>query len=141
MGAVPVQEARPAPELARHERVTRERQARPAEPAPPPASVAAEPRDAIAIPADILSSSKNSQASATEARARSLTDADHLATLNAIWQAETAKMARSPATGSSSWPNLARPRSRATGSPPSSVPPARPGHTWPSRRKEFRTPA
>jgi hypothetical protein len=82
---------RPAPELARHERITRERLALPAEPAPPSASVVPEPRDAIAIPADILSSSKNSQASATEARARSLSDADHLATLNAIWQGETAK--------------------------------------------------
>jgi hypothetical protein len=82
---------RPAPELARHERITRERLALPAEPAPPSAPSGPEPRDAIAIPADILSSSKNSQASATEARARSLSDADHLATLNAIWQGETAK--------------------------------------------------
>jgi AAA domain len=83
---------RPAPELARHERITRERLALPAEPAPSSAPVVPEPREAIAIPADILSGSKNTQASATQARDRSLSDADHLATLNAIWHGETTKL-------------------------------------------------
>jgi hypothetical protein len=82
---------RPAPELARHERVTRERLALPAGPAPAPDPAVPEPRAAIAIPADILAGSKNAPVSATEARARSLSDADHLATLNAIWHGETAK--------------------------------------------------
>jgi ATP-dependent exoDNAse (exonuclease V) beta subunit len=83
---------RTAPELGRHERITRERLGLPAEPAPPSASAAPEPRDAIAIPADILLSSKNAQDSATQTRTRSLSDADHLATLHAIWQGETTKL-------------------------------------------------
>jgi hypothetical protein len=79
---------RPAPELERHERVQRERAGLPAA-AAAGADGRPEPRDAIAVAADILGLD-GSEASATEAQSRALTNADHLALLNAMWQWETA---------------------------------------------------
>ena len=48
-----------------------------------------EPRDAIAVAADILEHD-GSQESALETQSRALANADHLAVLNAMWQGETA---------------------------------------------------
>ena len=78
---------RPAPELDRHQRTERERDGQPAGPTGP--SGDPEPRDAIAVAADILEHD-GSQESALETRSRALASADHLAVLNAMWQGETA---------------------------------------------------
>ena len=78
---------RPAPELARHQRIERERDGYPAEPVE--AGGNPEPRDAIAVAADILEHD-GSQESALETQSRALANADHLAVLNAMWQGETA---------------------------------------------------
>jgi hypothetical protein len=78
---------RPAPELDRHQRIERERDGYPAEQAE--AGGNPEPRDAIAVAADILEHD-GSQESALETQSRALANADHLAILNAIWQGETA---------------------------------------------------
>jgi len=78
---------RPAPELDRHQRIERERDGHPARPAQVAGSP--EPRDAIAVAADILGHD-GAQESALETRARALANADHLAVLNAMWQGETA---------------------------------------------------
>ena len=78
---------RPAPELDRHHRIERERDGYPAEPAG--AGGSPEPRDAIAVAADILEHD-GSQESALETQSRALANADHLAVLNAMWQGETA---------------------------------------------------
>ncbi|MGH3221081.1 MAG: ATP-dependent DNA helicase [Streptosporangiaceae bacterium] len=79
---------RPAPELDRYERSRRERQGlmpgRPAEPGPG----SPDPREPIAVLADVLDRNGAEQ-SASEARRRNLANADHLAVLNAIWTAET----------------------------------------------------
>jgi len=88
---------RPAPELARHERIGRERAGLPARPsaagagpvAPGEGGGGLEPREAIAVAADILGHD-GAEASALETRDRALADADHLAVLNAMWQGETA---------------------------------------------------
>jgi len=78
---------RPAPELERHERIERERDGQPAGPAATEGNP--EPRDAIAVAADILGHD-GSQESALETQSRALANADHLAVLNAMWQGETA---------------------------------------------------
>ena len=77
---------RPAPELARSERLERERDGQPTGPV---ADGSPEPRDAIAVAADILGHD-GSQESALETQSRALANADHLALLNAMWQGETA---------------------------------------------------
>jgi hypothetical protein len=77
---------RPAPEISRHERSQRERAGLPLTPVQ--AGGSPEPRDAIAVAADILGL-KDSQESALETRGRSLSNADHLAVLHAIWHEET----------------------------------------------------
>ena len=78
---------RPAPELERYDRTRRERQGFPAaQPAPGP--VGHEPREPIAVLADVLSRD-GAELSATETRRRNLANADHLAVLHAIWTAET----------------------------------------------------
>ncbi len=77
---------RPAPELARYQRIEREHAGLPPEPAF--ADGSAEPRDAIAVAADILSHD-GSEESALGTRASALANADHLAFLHAIWQGET----------------------------------------------------
>jgi conjugative relaxase-like TrwC/TraI family protein len=80
---------RPAPELARHAQVQRERAGQPPDPRVPPDMP--EPRDALAVLADVLQRD-GSQQSATSTRRQALADADHLATLNAIWQGETSAL-------------------------------------------------
>ena len=78
---------RPAPELDRYDRIRHEHQGFPAsQPAPGPGG--AEPREPIAVLADVLSRD-GAELSATETRRRNLANADHLAVLHAIWTAET----------------------------------------------------
>ena len=79
---------RPAPELDRYERIRRERAGYP----PMPLS-GAQPhqvgeREPIAVLADVLSRD-GAELSASAIRQRNLANADHLATLHAIWTAET----------------------------------------------------
>ena len=82
--ADPVPGPRPAPELDRYDQIQTERPGIPA-PATPPAP----PGDALAVLSAVLE--RDGQlSSATQDRHRALTDADHLAILNAIWTAETA---------------------------------------------------
>jgi hypothetical protein len=80
---------RPAPELDRHARVLQERAGLPVADRSGPAASGAEPRDAIAVAADILGYD-GSELSALETQSQALADADHLAVLHAIWQGETA---------------------------------------------------
>jgi hypothetical protein len=78
---------RPAPELGRYDRHQRERNGHaPAPPSPGPACP--DPREPIAVLADILERD-GSEPSASEYRRRSLANADHLGILNAQWAAET----------------------------------------------------
>jgi hypothetical protein len=80
--------ARPAPELGRYERLRRERAGYlPDEPSPASPDRAGQ-REPIAVLADVLSRDGAEQ-SASEVRQRNLAHADHLATLHAIWTAET----------------------------------------------------
>jgi hypothetical protein len=80
--------ARPAPELDRYERLRRERAGYlPDEPSPASPGRAGQ-REPIAVLADILGR-YGAELSATETRRRNLANADHLATLHAIWTAET----------------------------------------------------
>ncbi len=82
--ADPAPGPRPAPELARYDQIHAERSGVPA-PATPPAA----PAEALAVLSAVLE--RNGQlTSATQARHRALTDADHLAILNAIWTDQTA---------------------------------------------------
>ena len=78
--ADPVPGPRPAPELARYDRITGERAAQPA--------AAAETQDALAVLSGVLERD-GQQLSASQTRQGALTNADHLAILNAIWTAET----------------------------------------------------
>jgi hypothetical protein len=78
---------RPAPELARHERLRRERDGLPAEPAEP--AHQPDPREPVAVLADVLQRD-GGQMSALETQRQNLVNADHLAILNAQWQQETA---------------------------------------------------
>ena len=78
---------RAAPELDRYERIRLERLGYPpGEPAP--RSVDPDPREPIAVLADVLGRD-GTQLSASQTRQRNLANADHLAILNAIWSAET----------------------------------------------------
>jgi hypothetical protein len=79
---------RPAPELDRYEDVRRERAGYlPDEPSPASAARTGQ-REPIAVLADILSRD-GAELSASAIRQRNLANADHLATLHAIWTAET----------------------------------------------------
>ena len=78
--ANPVPGPRPAPELARHDRLT----AGPGD-QPTPAAATAE---ALTVLAAVLERD-GQQLSATQTRNQALSDADHLALLHAIWAAET----------------------------------------------------
>jgi len=80
---------RPAPELARHTRVQRERAGQPPSRRVPPTRPG--PRETLAVLADVLARD-GSQQSATSTRRQALADADHLAALNAIWQGETSEL-------------------------------------------------
>jgi hypothetical protein len=79
---------RPAPELDRYDRIGRERDGYP--PGQPAAMTAsgADPREAIAVLADVLGRD-GAELSASETMRRNLATADHLAVLHAIWAAET----------------------------------------------------
>jgi hypothetical protein len=80
--ADPVPGPRPAPELARYDRLTAQH---PGE----PAATAAGTRDALAVLAGVLDRD-GQQLSASQTRQQALASVDHLAVLNAIWTAETA---------------------------------------------------
>jgi conjugative relaxase-like TrwC/TraI family protein len=80
---------RPAPELARHAQVQRERAGQPPDPRVPPARP--DPRDALAVLADVLQRD-GSQQSAISTRRQALANADHLAVLNAVWLGETSAL-------------------------------------------------
>jgi hypothetical protein len=77
---------RSAPELAHYQRIRCEREGLPPEPAPEAASP--DPREPVAVLTDVLARD-GSELSASETRSRSLSSADHLGILNAIWAAET----------------------------------------------------
>ena len=74
---------RPAPELARYDRITGERAGQPAS-----AADAAGSRDALAVLAGVLDRD-GQQLSASQTWQQALTDADHLAILHAIWTDQT----------------------------------------------------
>jgi AAA domain len=86
--ADPAPGTRPAPELDRYERIRRERQGLPPDQPPQSGSGSPDPREPIAVLADVLGRD-GAELSATETRRRNLANADHLAVLNAIWTAET----------------------------------------------------
>jgi hypothetical protein len=74
---------RPAPELARHDRLAAQQDDH------RPATATAETDDALSVLAEVLNRD-GQQISATQAWSQTLADADHLALLHAIWTAETA---------------------------------------------------
>jgi len=80
---------RPAPELERHQKIERARAGFLAADPARRSGGGPEPRDAIAVAADILGHD-GSEMSALETQDRALANADHLAVLNAMWQGEIA---------------------------------------------------
>ena len=86
----PTPGTRPAPELARHERIERERAGLPDQPrnlTPQEKELARDPK---AVLAEVLERD-GTEYSAIETRQRNLADADHLAKLHAVWQGESQK--------------------------------------------------
>ena len=81
--ADPVPGPRPAPELARYDKIYAERANVSA-----PATAPAAPGTALSVLAAVLDHD-GQQHSATQTRSQALSDADHLALLHAIWTAET----------------------------------------------------
>ncbi len=81
--ADPVPGPRPAPELARYDKIHAERVGVSA-----PATASAEPGTALSVLAAILDRD-GQQHSASQTRSQALADADHLALLHTIWTAET----------------------------------------------------
>ena len=81
--ADPAPGPRPAPELARYDRIHAERADLPA-----PASAPAVPDTALGVLTAVLNQDGQQQ-SAIQTRHQALADADHLARLHAIWTAET----------------------------------------------------
>ncbi len=79
---------RPAPELARYDRIRRERAGYPPMPLFGAQSHQVGEREPIAVLADVLNRD-GAELSASAIRQRNLANADHLATLHAIWTAET----------------------------------------------------
>jgi conjugative relaxase-like TrwC/TraI family protein len=86
--ADPTPGTRAAPELDRYDRMRRERAGYPAPPPPSTQPAHAEQREPVAVLADVLSHD-GAELSASATRQRNLANADHLATLHAIWTAET----------------------------------------------------
>ena len=82
--ADPVPGPRPAPELARYDNINAERAEVPA-----PAAAPAPAGTALGVLSAVLDHD-GQQHSATQTRNQALADADHLATLHAIWTGETA---------------------------------------------------
>ncbi|HET9967952.1 MAG TPA: MobF family relaxase [Streptosporangiaceae bacterium] len=81
--ADPAPGPRPAPELARYDKIHTERGTASAPVTPP-----VQPGEALGVLAEVLDRDAQ-QLSATQTRRQALSDADHLAVLNAIWTAET----------------------------------------------------
>ena len=81
--ADPLPGPRPAPELARYDKILAERAGVPA-----PETEPAQPGTALGVLATVLDHD-GQQLSATQTRQQALADADHLALLHAIWTAET----------------------------------------------------
>jgi hypothetical protein len=81
--ADPAPGARPAPELARYDRLT----AQDADPAPDPDDPGT--ISPVSVLAEIITSRDGAAQSASQAWSQALADADHLAVLHAIWDAET----------------------------------------------------
>jgi conjugative relaxase-like TrwC/TraI family protein len=81
--ADPAPEPRPAPELPRYGRITAERGGQPAL-----AATTAGTGQAVGVLADVLARD-GQQLSATETQQQNLSNADHLAILNAMWVGET----------------------------------------------------
>ena len=86
--ADPAPGTRPAPELGRDQRLRHVRDGYLPDSSPAAGPGSPDPREPIAVLADILDRD-GTQLSATETRARNLANADHLAILGAIWNAET----------------------------------------------------
>jgi hypothetical protein len=82
--ADPAPGPKPAPELARYDKILAERAGVPA-----PGTEPASPGPALGVLAAVLDHDGQQQ-SATQTRHQALADADHLAVLHAIWAAETA---------------------------------------------------
>jgi conjugative relaxase-like TrwC/TraI family protein len=82
--ADPAPGSRPAPELARHDKITAQREGQPTTPPKP-----ARESEALGVLAAVLERD-GQELSASETRQRNLSNADHLAILNAIWTGETA---------------------------------------------------
>ncbi len=82
---------RPAPELARYDRITAEQAGEPV-PQPHP-STRPDPREPLAVLMDVVDRD-DAEVSATEYQRRELASADHLGRLNAIWQGETEGLQR-----------------------------------------------
>src|SRR6516165_2221160 len=80
--ADPVPGPRPAPELARYDKIVAERAGVPA-----PETEPAPPGTALGVLAGVLDRD-GQQLSATQTRSQALSDADHLVVLHAIWTAE-----------------------------------------------------
>lgn len=85
--ADPAPGTRRAPELARYQRLQRERQGEPAAAAVHD-QTNPDPREPVAVLADVLERD-GGQLSASQTLARNLANADHLALLGAVWAAET----------------------------------------------------
>ncbi len=83
--ADPSPHVRPAPELARQERIERERAGLPETEQQKPSDLA---RDPIAVLSDVLEN-EGAELSALEMQRRNLANADHLAKLHVIWDGET----------------------------------------------------
>ena len=81
--ADPAPGPRPAPELARYDRLTAERDSEPADTAQPVGT-----GDPLAVLSDVLERD-GQQLSALQTQQHALSNADHLAILHAIWTAET----------------------------------------------------
>jgi hypothetical protein len=81
--ADPAPGPQPAPELPRYDRIRAERDGQPA-----PTAMAAGTGEAVGVLADVLERD-GQQLSATETRQQNLSNADHLAILNAMWIGET----------------------------------------------------
>ncbi len=81
--ADPAPGPRPAPELARYDRLTSEHDSEPVD-----ATQTAGTGDALGVLSDVLARD-GQQLSALQTRQQALSDADHLAILHAIWTAET----------------------------------------------------
>jgi hypothetical protein len=130
--ADPVPGPRPAPELARYDRLT----AGPGDQTAP----AAPTGEALSVLAGVLERG-GQQLSATQTRQQALADADHLAVLHAIWTAETTPARHQHYTGlllgalrPATAPNPAT-RPDGCGGPcaPPNSPGSTPGRSWPAR--------